>query len=439
MSQTVGNASVLVKITPTFALQQCNLAVNFLVAETNPTTNKAVILTSCVLFMAFEMMQDSLESVLSLLDIGLRILGKWRSNGQETATMSEKEVVESCLSPILSRFGGSSDLTDDIYGSPSPLLAASTKTIRHVTLMAPPETFLSLTHAATCLHSLLDQVFADLPQSHPESFTEKLRLGERGTSILDAWHNRFRHFLGHCPSKTNKATCRRLCLVELQYFAAKVLHAALIFDDQMVYDNYTHFFQNIIKLCRSVIELDSASNGSTAPRMSFSFDLGIIMPLSFVAKRCRDPVIRRTALDPLLDCPRREGIWLSWMTGQVAEQIISIEEDGIIRPETCNDVPSENRIHLLEMYYNPCAANLEDNSRYFTPLLRLQWLASLCQSGFYSEEIRQRTLQPPATTDRSPGHRPYWVTMPHGATFSHWKLLLGKKTFRNPDAAYTAT
>ncbi|KIV84253.1 hypothetical protein PV11_00043 [Exophiala sideris] len=389
--------------------------------------------------MAFEMMQDSLESVLSLLDIGLRILGKWRSNGQETATMSEKEVVESCLSPILSRFGESSDLTDDIYGSPSPLLAGSTKTVRHVTFMAPPETFLSLTHAATCSHSLLDQVFADLPQTQSESLTEKFRLGERATSLLDAWNDRFQHFLGHCPSKTNKATCRRLCLVELQYFVAKVLHAALIFDDQMVYDNYTDCFQNIFKLCRSVIELDSTNNGSTAPKMSFSFDLGIIMPLYFVATTCRDPVIRRAALHLLLNCPRREGIWLSWMTGRVAEQIISIEEDGIIRPESWKDIPSQNRIHLLEMYYNPCAANSEDRSSHFTPLLRLKWLASSCQSGFDMDEIRQRTLQLPATTDRSPGHRPYWITIPHGSTFSHWKLLLGKKTFRNPETAYTAT
>ncbi|KAF7511055.1 hypothetical protein GJ744_005601 [Endocarpon pusillum] len=60
----------------------------------------------------------------------------------------------------------------------------------------------------------------------------------------------------------------------------------------------------------------------------FSLSIGIIPPLYLVASRCRDPAIRRQVIHLLSICNRREGIWDSQVTSQLASQILDIEEAG---------------------------------------------------------------------------------------------------------------
>lgn len=284
----------------------------------------------------------------------------------------------------------------------------------------------------TCLQRMLDRVFVEISRTQTDSLALKLRRHERHASLFENWNECFQIFLEQCHTETNKAHCRRLCLLELQYLTAKVFHAALLFEDEMLYDEHTGRFERIITLCRSVVELEAISSASLVPQMAFSFDLVIIMPLYFTATKCRHPSLRRDALHLLKYCPRREGIWLSWVTGWVVEQIISIEENGLYRPETCNDIPMDNRIQLLEMYYNPCTLSSPDQSGLFNPLLSIKWRSCSSSQTVGGGRILQKTIELPATTDSGPGQRPYCVVMPLGQEYSHWKLLLGKKTFSCP-------
>ena len=61
---------------------------------------------------------------------------------------------------------------------------------------------------------------------------------------------------------------------------------------------------------------------------TFSLTIGIIPALYIVASRCRDPAIRRQVVHLLSICNRREGIWDSRLTSQVARHILDIEEAG---------------------------------------------------------------------------------------------------------------
>ncbi|KFA63226.1 hypothetical protein S40285_04920 [Stachybotrys chlorohalonatus IBT 40285] len=62
---------------------------------------------------------------------------------------------------------------------------------------------------------------------------------------------------------------------------------------------------------------------------SFSADLGIVPPLFVVATKCRDPTIRRRAIQLLRSSARREAMWDSAMAAQVAEWIMQREEAGL--------------------------------------------------------------------------------------------------------------
>lgn len=59
---------------------------------------------------------------------------------------------------------------------------------------------------------------------------------------------------------------------------------------------------------------------------SFSADLGIVPPLYVVATKCRNPVIRRQAIQLLRSSSRREGMWDSELVARIGTWIMDIEE-----------------------------------------------------------------------------------------------------------------
>lgn len=60
---------------------------------------------------------------------------------------------------------------------------------------------------------------------------------------------------------------------------------------------------------------------------SFSADLGIVPPLYVVATKCRNPVIRRQAIQLLRSSSRREAMWDSELTARIGTWIMEIEEE----------------------------------------------------------------------------------------------------------------
>ncbi|PVH83397.1 hypothetical protein DL98DRAFT_513281 [Cadophora sp. DSE1049] len=70
-------------------------------------------------------------------------------------------------------------------------------------------------------------------------------------------------------------------------------------------------------------------NSPVHVRASFTTSLGIVYPLYVVATKCRNRELRREAIRLLLSSPRREGLWDSLLSGQVAQWVMEIEEEGL--------------------------------------------------------------------------------------------------------------
>ncbi|KAH0495309.1 hypothetical protein TgHK011_008871 [Trichoderma gracile] len=66
---------------------------------------------------------------------------------------------------------------------------------------------------------------------------------------------------------------------------------------------------------------------------SFSADLGIVPPLFVVATKCREPTVRREAIQLLRSSARREGMWDSELAANIAQWIMEIEESEDPFPE----------------------------------------------------------------------------------------------------------
>jgi hypothetical protein len=119
---------------------------------------------------------------------------------------------------------------------------------------------------------------------------------------------------------------------EAQLLQIRTLHYAIILghnnkcrgciEDEMLWDDFIAEYRQMVSLAETFLE---QSSHRTTP--IFSLEHGIVSPMYFAALQCREPTVRRRALDILQHYPRREGFWDSVRSAQIAERCISLEEN----------------------------------------------------------------------------------------------------------------
>lgn len=127
-----------------------------------------------------------------------------------------------------------------------------------------------------------------------------------------------------------------------------------VLHDQMCWDQLYPEWEEQVSLCTAVIEADTACDVKPRTfgdiRPTFCLDTSIIGPLFTVAHKCRDPSLRRKAVELLFSTPRQEGVWDSVITARVAERIVAIEEAGLGEVKCAADVPGWARINYIEVH-----------------------------------------------------------------------------------------
>ncbi|KAG6002378.1 hypothetical protein E4U21_003138 [Claviceps maximensis] len=79
---------------------------------------------------------------------------------------------------------------------------------------------------------------------------------------------------------------------------------------------------------------------SSRIKPSFSADLGIVPPLYVVATKCREPRLRRQAIQLLRSSARREGMWDSELAANIGQWVMHIEESyNPLSPPSSDDMP----------------------------------------------------------------------------------------------------
>ncbi|ETS73073.1 hypothetical protein PFICI_15248 [Pestalotiopsis fici W106-1] len=120
---------------------------------------------------------------------------------------------------------------------------------------------------------------------------------------------------------------------------------------ELVYDSCLPRFQEAVNSAGQILDLMHRS-GKVGP---FSFELGLMPPLFVIIQKCRDPRVRRQALDLLRRAPAQEGLWNRDIIVQVCEKTIELEEgsDGFVReiPQDRIDIeiPEAMRIKLVKV------------------------------------------------------------------------------------------
>jgi hypothetical protein len=114
--------------------------------------------------------------------------------------------------------------------------------------------------------------------------------------------------------------------------------------DEMVFDQFTQEFQEILNISKAILEMTENPSNNIPP---FTLSLGVLRPLFLVGIKCRDLYIRREAIEILAAKPRREGLYDSALCVQCAQWVEALED----RYRVAGTVPGWARIGAIAVNF----------------------------------------------------------------------------------------
>lgn len=174
-------------------------------------------------------------------------------------------------------------------------------------------------------------------------------------SHIEAWSEAFEHILcSRAAPGVSSQEKAAIAVLKMSHIMGQILFLMTFSDSEGHFDAFQPQFSAIVDLGREVVgdeERRAAERRCPDPRTcwhhrdhdsdifggheytashikpSFSADLGIVPPLYVVATKCRNPIIRRQAIQLLRSSSRREGMWDSELTARIGMWIMDIEEE----------------------------------------------------------------------------------------------------------------
>ncbi|KIW26598.1 uncharacterized protein PV07_06417 [Cladophialophora immunda] len=297
-------------------------------------------LISCVIFICLQNLQDShtayqlLKSGYSLItDIDERL-----GSGDLILSDSEKTVLNNFLRPIIERLRMRFCSIVDIPSALALSAAIKRSKIEH-RLMLPdiPYCFGNLLEARNKLEEIVDWAQENIDPSFAPSEQRS-----QAQALLASWNaalddTRITALERYEALITSKKLLRAAALV------ASILLDTLGTSEECSYDRYIDKFAEILHLYREAI----GDHVRPHRRTSFGIDSGVIDTLAFVAGRCRDPVIRRSAIDLLAQTNRTEGDLQGCTGSTILQTLMELEEDGVDATEASH-VPESQRLRIWE-------------------------------------------------------------------------------------------
>ena len=357
LSQSTTNTG---KTPEQFALVQCNKAITELNRHLSKTNDDSLetLLISCVIFTCFESLRGNINSSLRHMWSGVKVFRDWQRR-QQTPSQAEsgrapspRPGVEAEITQIFARL----DLHTMLFIS-TDKTPESVEQVWASQAIAPAINFYKMQFSSLaqardtlddCMRYALHSTLATFlrRQRFPQSPRAQIKSGPDLEKLLQEWSTVFRDFKKALGQNFKPEEREAIMLLEMEYMSGKILLEAGLVPDETVFDQYESDFDEILSRASFIIRNQPSSDATDTPKM-FSFDSGIVPHLYFVSSRCREPSIRRQALTLLSKSSRQECVWDSQMALQLAEAIMTIEEENVGGPVTsCKDVPYSCRLSL---------------------------------------------------------------------------------------------
>jgi hypothetical protein len=270
--------------------------------------DSSLALLSCILFICMEFLQDNISNALALLGQGFKLLS---STPAATEKVKSHHAIHDIAAPFLARHA----VLASTFGTSDWFSRVDNRVLQ------PNLTFSTLRDARSALYMLMEHGHAFIRMAgmrikDHDAIEDLMPLRDILLSKFMEWHSIFSQL--DCRTSTLEI-CASSNL--LMYHSVAIIwlstYLSLV---QTAFDQYNDRFEIIVHHADVIITLVD-----TPP--SFTFEMGVIPPLYFVATKCRDPAIRRRALSLLKKAPKRESSWSALPTTRVVEKVIALEEE----------------------------------------------------------------------------------------------------------------
>jgi hypothetical protein len=115
-------------------------------------------------------------------------------------------------------------------------------------------------------------------------------------------------------------------MMQMQSIATSILIEGLVMTNEMEYDKFNPQFRELVDLASLVVKLRERRKKGNFWAGGFWIDIGITPQLLVVVTRCREPIIRRRAVE-LLEGWYIEGSWDPRLIAKLGRFLMEVEEE----------------------------------------------------------------------------------------------------------------
>ncbi|KAF4949056.1 hypothetical protein FGADI_9165 [Fusarium gaditjirri] len=367
------------------ALDNYNRAIINLRQHLKCNTKYALRLTliSCMLFICLELVRGDRKASEIHLQNGLRLLSDLKSrttcprvgSSKTSITLSpHTETSDDCIVEAFTRLNVQSAL----FGQASIFLYELPDDPRRgASRYSPAFNFGTVAEARQHLDFLMNGVLrlssqGDLLTQEGKKITNGLYRKRRSfESSLDHWMVALQSssFVASSNVGGNMQTRFGTSILRIYHSMIKIMVATCLRGkDEMIYDRYTPDFTSLLQQIWQLWTQATVEFGTIHHENSFTADMGYIPPLYYASLRCRDPNLRRIAIDLLARAPHKEGAWDGRLLSATAKKVMEIEEGNIYQGYELNagviipldmggsslpTVPAPARINNVTVIPNP--------------------------------------------------------------------------------------
>jgi hypothetical protein len=315
-----------------FVLQQYNKAIGHLTAGLSSTVDLTLI--TCCLFICLEVLRGNEKQAWDHVAAGLRILSSMQKPDNLHTSPQTSRTWPSVMRRELHHLFSRLNIQMSLFGRP---LAPFDPSKQDSGDNSPNESkpFATVLEARCSLDTLMinalkfvrsatEENCGIIPGSLPRD-QRKIR------NELDEWSNEFENLMKKITKRVKQPDSRGAHVLRIHYRVTRIWLETCLSPDAMGFDKHGSDFEAIISNAAMIISEEStkihrATEYDTDPCGNFCLDMGLIPPLYYTAVKCRDPSLRRIAIDLLATYRRQEGLWEAWKQAKIAGYVMGIEE-----------------------------------------------------------------------------------------------------------------
>jgi hypothetical protein len=299
------------------------------------TASLELTLTTCCLFVCLEILQGNRKAALDHIEGGLRIIQRHEEftsmNARQTELYTE-------LRSLFTRLNLQASFMGRLL---APLKYSPVDFIR------PGTPFTTLTQARSHLDQIMTKgllFIRSIGIMREARDPAELAVLEEEQEIVrldhTSWRWSFDKFLQKHGSSFNPSELCASLLLKIYYHTSLIWTSIVLCRSEDAHDNFISDYEAVLSHAEELVRITS-STSSTAPSdkrsrdAAFSLEGEIIGPLYYAACRCRDPFIRRRAINILVHYSKIEGMWDARLHSAVARLVCEVEESQCLVPPSC--------------------------------------------------------------------------------------------------------